>query len=117
MRLAKLMAAAIVLSACGADQQALTTAPEQGVSGQLSPRTMQLWADNCALCHVDGTAMAPRVGDAQAWLPRLAQGKDALLKHTLEGLNDMPPLGYCMACERTDFMAMIDFMSSGITDE
>jgi cytochrome c5 len=54
---------------------------------------MQMWSRSCALCHVDGNAGAP---------------------HTVEGLNSMPPLGYCMACERDDFLAMIDFMTAGL---
>jgi len=61
--------------------------------------------------------MAPRVGQAQEWLPRMAKGRDVLLTHTLEGFNDMPPLGYCMACEGEDFIAMIDFMTAGLDDE
>ena len=50
---------------------------------------------------------------AEEWQPRLAQGKDVLISHTIEGFNDMPSLGYCMSCEREDFEAMIDFMSGG----
>ena len=75
---------------------------------------MALWARSCALCHVDGNAGAPVVGNAQQWLPRLAQGRQTLLQHTVEGLNSMPPLGYWMACEEADFLAMIDFMTAGI---
>jgi cytochrome c5 len=56
------------------------------------------------------------VGDADAWQPRLAQGRETLLRHTVEGLNSMPPLGYCMACEREDFLSMIDFMTGGLED-
>ena len=77
-------------------------------------RTMELWARSCALCHIDGNAGAPRVGDSDAWQPRLAQGRETLLRHTVEGLNSMPPLGYCMACEREDFLSMIDFMTDGL---
>lgn len=77
-------------------------------------RTMELWARSCALCHIDGNAGAPRVGDSDAWQPRLAQGRETLLRHTVEGLNSMPPLGYCMACEREDFLSMIDFMTGGL---
>ena len=75
---------------------------------------MELWARSCALCHIDGNAGAPRVGDSDAWQPRLAQGRETLLRHTVEGLNSMPPLGYCMACEREDFLSMIDFMTGGL---
>lgn len=81
---------------------------------ELNEAAMQKWLRSCALCHIDGNGGAPRLGDAEAWQPRLAQGKDALLTHTIEGLNNMPPLGYCMSCEREDFSVLIDFMSRGM---
>jgi cytochrome c5 len=83
-------------------------------AGQLDARTTQMWARSCALCHVDGNGGAPRVGNSDEWGSRLVQGETALLDHTLEGLNGMPPLGYCMACERDDFVAMINFMTAGV---
>ena len=73
----------------------------------------QKWVRSCALCHVNGEGGAPRVGDIAAWQPRLQQGGDVLLAHTLEGLNRMPPLGYCMDCSESDFRILIDFMSRG----
>ncbi len=79
----------------------------------MDKRTTQMWSTSCALCHIDGNAGAPRVGDQEAWQPRIAQGAAVLLKHTVEGLNSMPPLGYCMACENQHFTAMIEFMSGG----
>jgi cytochrome c5 len=54
------------------------------------------------------------MGYPDEWLPRLTQRRETLLKHTVEGLNNMPPLGYCMACERDDFLAMIDFMTANV---
>ncbi|MBT8147671.1 MAG: c-type cytochrome [Gammaproteobacteria bacterium] len=72
---------------------------------------MGKWARSCALCHVDGEAGAPLVGDQEEWQLRLAQGEDILLRNVLEGVNSMPPLGYCMACEIADFRAMIGFMA------
>ncbi len=39
----------------------------------------------CAACHGAGIAGAPKVGDKAAWGPRVAQGKDTLYKHALEG--------------------------------
>lgn len=86
------------------------------VARQPDARTMQMWSRSCALCHVDGNAGAPRMGHTEEWLPRLAQGREILLKHTVEGLNSMPPLGYCMACEREDFLAMIDFMTAELAN-
>lgn len=93
-----------------------TLAEAQGaaVAAPAKERAMALWARSCALCHIDGNAGAPRVGQAEEWGPRLAQGRETLLKHTVEGLNNMPPLGYCMACERDDFLVMIDFMTANL---
>jgi cytochrome c5 len=41
----------------------------------------------CAACHGAGIAGAPKVGDKAAWGPRLAQGKDTLYKHAIEGFT------------------------------
>ena len=51
------------------------------------------------------------MGDVAAWRARLDQGEDTLLTHTIEGFNNMPPLGYCMACERDDLLALIRLMA------
>ena len=72
---------------------------------------MDKWARSCALCHISGEAGAPVVGDEQEWRRRLAKGERAVLEHTLNGFNSMPPLGYCMACEVDDFRAMIAYMA------
>lgn len=41
----------------------------------------------CTACHGTGIAGAPKSGDKAAWGPRLAQGKDTLYKHAIEGFN------------------------------
>ena len=83
-------------------------APARPVTNEV----MQKWSRSCALCHVSGVGGAPRIGVAEDWLSRLAQGKQTLMTHTIEGFNNMPPLGYCMSCERDDFAALIDFMAA-----
>lgn len=88
-----------------------TPAPDAAEAAPgLSPERMAQWTRNCALCHVRGEGGAPTLGDREAWQTRWAQGEDALLEHTVEGLNNMPPLGYCMDCEESDFLALIRFM-------
>jgi cytochrome c5 len=82
-------------------------------SDSLDARQIQMWSASCALCHVDGNAGAPIVGVAEHWQPRVTKGMENLLRHTVDGFNSMPPLGYCMACETEDFTAMIRFMSKG----
>lgn len=51
----------------------------------------------CYACHTPGAAGAPKMGDAAAWAPRVAQGNDTLYKHAIEGYQGkggyMPPKG------------------------
>lgn len=39
----------------------------------------------CKTCHGQGIGGAPKADDTAAWAPRLAQGKDTLYKHAIEG--------------------------------
>jgi len=72
---------------------------------------MAKWARSCALCHITGEANAPVVGDTEEWQQRLQKGEAALLNNVVNGINSMPPLGYCMSCEAADFRVMIDYMA------
>ena len=52
----------------------------------------------CTSCHGSGIPGIPQMGDAAAWEPRVAQGKDTLYKHAIEGFTGtsgmmMPPKG------------------------
>ena len=76
----------------------------------LDPAVLAKWQTSCALCHIDGNGGAPRIQEPDDWAIRSNKSKDQILQSTIEGLNNMPPLGYCMSCEETDFLAMIDFM-------
>lgn len=77
----------------------------------VNDEVMGKWARSCALCHINGEAGAPKVGDVSAWAPRLAQGEDVVMRHVIEGFNSMPPLGYCMSCEEDDFKRMVAYMA------
>lgn len=47
----------------------------------------------CGACHNTGAAGAPKIDDKAAWAPRLATGKDALIKSVTNGKNAMPAKG------------------------
>ena len=47
----------------------------------------------CARCHRTGEGGAPRIGDRDAWRPRLTQGVDALVLSAIRGHGGMPPRG------------------------
>lgn len=70
-----------------------------------------VFSRSCQMCHNGQLPMAPKKGDAEAWKPRLAQGKDVLVKHVTEGFSSMPPRGLCMDCTAEDYAAVIDWMS------
>jgi cytochrome c5 len=64
----------------------LATAPAHAGADGLT-----VFNQNCAMCHVPGLANSPKLGDKDAWAPRIAQGRDALLKSALNGKGVMPP--------------------------
>lgn len=45
------------------------------------------YKSTCAMCHASGAAGAPILGNKDDWAPRIAQGKDTLYKHALEGFT------------------------------
>lgn len=69
----------------------------------------------CALCHAAGVAGAPKPGDKADWGPRIAQGKDTLYKHALEGFTGakgmMPARGGNSKLTDEEVKAAVDFMA------
>lgn len=47
----------------------------------------------CQTCHASGLLGSPMLGDAGAWGPRIAKGKDTLYTHAINGFNAMPAKG------------------------
>jgi len=53
----------------------------------------QVFAAQCTACHTAGVAGAPKLGDADAWAPRIKTGFEALLNAALKGKNAMAAQG------------------------
>ena len=70
----------------------------------------------CALCHASGVAGAPIPGNKDDWAPRVAQGKDLLYKHSMEGYTGtkgmMPARGGNPGLSDDDMKAAVDYMLS-----
>ncbi|TMX38290.1 cytochrome c5 family protein [Vibrio sp. Hep-1b-8] len=64
----------------------------------------------CTACHSTGVSGAPKTGDAGDWAPRIAQGKDVLTNHAINGFNAMPAKGSCMDCSDDEIIAAIEHM-------
>ena len=95
--------AAGVVVADGSAGDAVAAEPQSGE---------QVYNSSCMACHATGAAGAPKTGDAAAWAPRIANGKDKLLSNAINGLNAMPPKGLCMACSDAELQAAIEYMVS-----
>jgi len=53
----------------------------------------EVYAAQCAACHAAGIAGAPKMGDKEAWAPRIATGFGTLLTSVLKGKEKMPAQG------------------------
>lgn len=96
----------MLISACGGSQDF-----QIEVSDSEKSIAMEKWSRSCSLCHASGVGGAPLVGDTKDWEPRLKQGEEILLQHTINGFGKMPPLGYCMDCTERDYLVLIAFMA------
>ncbi|MEY9335466.1 cytochrome c5 [Pseudomonas protegens] len=105
------LALGLLLSACGEAEPPAAVRLDAARQSPADPALAQVYASSCQLCHANPASGAPLAGDAKAWAPRLAQGADTLLDHSINGYQGMPPMGQCMQCSEEQFLALISFMS------
>ena len=119
-------ALALFLTACGDKNQATpaASAPAPAAAPAPAPAAPTPVAENaigksvynktCALCHAANVAGAPKPGDKADWGPRIAQGKDMLYKHAMEGFTGakgaMPARGGNPALTDDEVKAGVDYM-------
>jgi len=115
------LCATVLLGACGKQESSV---PASTPAATAAPAPAPVVADNalgksvfgktCALCHAAGVAGAPKPGDKEDWAPRIAQGKDTLYKHALEGFTgskgQMPARGANAALPDAEVKAAVDYM-------
>ena len=53
----------------------------------------QIVRAQCARCHETGVGGAPKIGDRAAWVPRMKQGLDAVVRSAINGHGGMPARG------------------------
>ena len=74
-----------------------------------------VYGKTCAMCHAAGVAGAPKPGDKAEWGPRIAQGKDTLYKHAIEGYTGskgmMPAKGGAANLTDDEVKAAVDYMA------
>lgn len=89
---------------CGGAEVPAPPAAAAGMTGS------DVYSTYCHTCHGTGLNDAPKIGDSEAWTPRVSKGAEELLRTTKEGLNLMPVMGLCMACSDEELQAAIDYM-------
>ncbi len=78
-----------------------------------------IYSKNCMACHSAGVAGAPRINDAVAWEPRIAQGMDTLNDHAINGFTGshgvMPPKGGFATLNDDEVEAAVAYMVSSVS--
>lgn len=74
----------------------------------------EVFLQNCALCHVSGIGMAPRMDSRSEWEGRLSSGRRALQISVLRGKGGMPPKGGNASISDSQAVAALDYMVSRI---
>lgn len=122
-------AAAMFLVACGGDGAApATDAPSAPAAAVEAPAVQpaaeavaagpapgeKVYQSTCVLCHGSPAVGAPVLGNKEDWAPRIAQGKDVLYKHALEGFTGakgtMPPHGGNPSIDEASIKEAVDYM-------
>ncbi|RME32820.1 MAG: cytochrome c5 family protein [Gammaproteobacteria bacterium] len=93
-------------------QTAQAEAPAQAAAGPADGE--QVFKQVCTACHGMGIAGAPKFGDKAAWADRIAQGKETLYTHALNGFTGskgmMPPKGGNASLTDEQVKAAVDYM-------
>lgn len=112
---------AATLTACGEKEVSSPAAPV--VAPVIAPVVVaenvvgkKVYGSVCALCHAASVAGSPKPGDKADWGPRIAQGKEVLYKHALEGFTGakglMPAKGGGVNLTDDEVKAAVDHMVS-----
>lgn len=64
---------------------------------------------NCGGCHNN---IPPKIGDKDAWAPRIKAGTDALVAATIKGKGMMPPRGGKPNLSDDDIKASVEYIVS-----
>jgi cytochrome c5 len=70
----------------------------------------EVYQKSCAMCHNSGVAGAPKLGDKDAWSPRIAEGTDSLYSVAIKGKGAMPAKGGNAALSDDEVKAAVDYM-------
>lgn len=91
----------------------------KSVKSQLPPSTSEtvtsktgqkIYDRYCVGCHGIGAGGAPKMGEANDWVPKIKQGIPLLYKNAILGIGNMPPKGTCATCSDAEIKAAVDYI-------
>lgn len=94
------------------------TAAEPGYpefDGAVMQQGRKVWIGTCATCHTDDFTGAPLIDNRKAWESRIAQGKEVLYAHAIDGFfgplgTEMPARGDNPQLSDAEVKAAVDYM-------
>jgi cytochrome c5 len=101
-----------------APKQAAAAAPQQQAAAATPAKTpaagdgKAVYDKVCFACHQQSVAGSPKLGDKEAWAPRIKTGTDALMQSVIKGKGAMPPKAGNPALSDAEIRAAIEFMVS-----
>lgn len=72
----------------------------------------QIVQERCQECHATGKNGSPKIGDIEAWKPRLANGVNRLVDSAISGHNSMPARGGMSNLSDAEMRMAVEFMLS-----
>jgi len=70
----------------------------------------QIVKAQCSKCHTSGQGGAPRIGDRDAWIPRLKDGLDTTVRSATKGHGGMPARGGMADLTDSELRSAITYM-------
>ncbi|MGV3590708.1 MAG: c-type cytochrome [Gammaproteobacteria bacterium] len=113
------VAAGLYVQTAVADTDESLATPNAPVSGtEASAARMsgqKVYTEVCIACHLPpGFGGAPGLGDAAAWAPRIAKGKETLVDHALNGFSTqtglMPKKGGRLDLTDEEVVGAVEYM-------
>jgi cytochrome c len=94
-----------------------------GIEKPASVETAQgalIYKNSCFICHDQGVAGAPKLGDKSMWVKRISQGNKLLEEHAIEGFSGetgvMPAKGGNMALTEQEVIEAVAYMVEQSTE-
>ena len=75
----------------------------------------QVVKSQCVKCHLKGKDGAPKIGDREAWVPRMKRGIDTLVRSAIRGHGGMPPRGGKASLTDSELRSAIVYMFNPVS--